>query len=79
MSYLDVSTLTAELTAINSAILALLQGGAKSYMLGDRQVTKLDLKELCDRRDKLVKQLNTLEGGTTSRRLMTFGTWRSNR
>lgn len=44
---MDPSTL---LTAIESAITALLSGGASSYSIGSRTVTKLDLKTLMEER-----------------------------
>jgi len=50
------------LDAANDAILALIQGGAKSYTLTiedtQRQVTKLDLDELRVMRDEARKEVN---------------------
>lgn len=44
---MDAATL---LTQIESAITALLTGGASSYSIGNRSVTKLDLGELFEQR-----------------------------
>ena len=41
------------LTAIESAITALLTGGASSYSIGNRSVTKLDLDKLFAERRQL--------------------------
>lgn len=45
------------LTQIEAAISALLTGGASSYSIGNRSVTKLDLGELFKQRDMLSRQL----------------------
>jgi len=45
------------LSQIESAIEALLTGGASSYSIGNRSVTKLDLKTLFEQRNILQMQL----------------------
>lgn len=79
MSYTTLATLQAQATAINNAITALVTGGAVSYMLGDRQVTKVNLTELRNALKDIEKQIFAIEGGSSARRLMTYGTWKSAR
>ena len=78
MSFTSLAVLQTELSAVNAAIINLLTGGAKAYMLGDRQVTKLDLPELRKHRTELEKQIFMLEN-PKKRRIMTYGTFKSSR
>jgi len=48
-----MATSASLLAQIESAIEALLTGGAQSYAIGQRQVTKLDLQKLFDERRML--------------------------
>lgn len=50
---MTVAEAQAELTAVNEAILAIVQGKAQSYSINGRQVTRLDLKELRELRKEL--------------------------
>lgn len=59
---LDPSTL---LTQIESAIDALLTGGASSYSIGNRSVTKLDLSELFEQRRMLQMEVARSNGMTS--------------
>jgi len=52
------------LAQIDTAIEALLTGGAESYTIGTRSVTKLDLDTLFKQRDSLQIQANR-EAGTS--------------
>lgn len=45
------------LAQVEAAISALLTGGASSYSIGNRSVTKLDLGELFKQRDMLSRQV----------------------
>jgi hypothetical protein len=47
-------TAAERLAQIDAAISALLTGGASSYSIGNRSVTKLDLKTLTDERKQLM-------------------------
>lgn len=58
---MDPSALLAQ---IESAIEALLTGGASSYSIGARTVTKLDLKALFEERRLLLAEVNRANGGT---------------
>lgn len=58
---MDPSALLAQ---IESAIEALLTGGASSYSIGARTVTKLDLKALFEERRLLLTEVNRANGGT---------------
>jgi membrane protein YqaA with SNARE-associated domain len=78
MSYTTLATLQTELTAVNSAIIALLTGGAVSYMLGDRQVTKIDLPKLQEHRKELERQINLMEN-PRNRLIRTYGVYKSSR
>jgi membrane protein YqaA with SNARE-associated domain len=78
MSYTSLATLQAELTAVNNAIIALLTGGAISYMLGDRQVTKIDLPKLQEHRKELERQINMMEN-PRNRLIRTYGVYKSSR
>jgi cobalamin biosynthesis protein CobD/CbiB len=51
------------LTAIEAAIEALLTGGASSYSIGSRSVTKLDLGELIATREKLRNEVSRETNG----------------
>ena len=53
------------LAQVEAAIEALLTGGASSYSIGSRSVTKLDLDSLFAQRDKLIRQVQreTSSGG----------------
>jgi hypothetical protein len=57
---MDPSSLLAQ---IESAIEALLTGGASSYSIGARTVTKLDLKSLFEERRLLLAEVNRANGG----------------
>lgn len=50
------------LALIDSAIEALLTGGAQSYAIGSRNVTKLDLAKLFEERRMLQLQVNRETG-----------------
>lgn len=50
------------LTQIDAAIEALLTGGASSYSIGSRQVTKLDLDTLFKQRETLLHQVQRESG-----------------
>ena len=56
---MDAATL---LAAIESAITALLTGGASSYSIGNRSVTKLDLKSLLEERRLLQMEVQRSSG-----------------
>ena len=58
---LDPSSL---LTQIESAITALLTGGASSYSIGNRSVTKLDLGRLFEERRMLQAEVERSAGGS---------------
>lgn len=51
------------LTQIDAAIEALLTGGASSYSIGSRSVTKLDLATLFEERRILQSEANRDSGG----------------
>jgi hypothetical protein len=51
------------LTQIDNAIEALLTGGASSYSIGNRSVTKLDLKSLFEERRMLQNEVARESGG----------------
>jgi hypothetical protein len=50
------------LTAVESAISALLTGGAESYSIGNRSVTKLDLATLMEQRRLLLIEVQRSSG-----------------
>jgi hypothetical protein len=50
------------LTAIETAITALLTGGASSYSIGNRSVTKLDLDSLFAERRALINEVARSSG-----------------
>lgn len=52
------------LAKIEAAIDALLTGGASSYSIGNRTVTKLDLKTLFEERRELQRQVSRENGGS---------------
>lgn len=54
------------LAQVEAAIEALLTGGASSYSIGSRSVTKLDLASLMDQRDKLLRQVQRETSGGVS-------------
>ena len=54
------------LAQVEAAIEALLNGGASSYSIGSRSVTKLDLAILMDQRDKLLRQVQRETSGGVS-------------
>lgn len=58
-----MATTQSLLTAIESAIEALVTGGASSYSIGNRSVTKLDLGELFAQRKDLQRQLDRENNG----------------
>lgn len=51
------------LTQIDTAIEALLTGGASSYSIGNRSVTKLDLGQLFEERRLLQQQVDRESAG----------------
>ena len=56
---MDAATL---LTQVESAISALLTGGASSYAIGSRSVTKLDLASLFEQRRQLQIEVSRSSG-----------------
>jgi hypothetical protein len=50
------------LTQVESAISALLTGGAESYSIGNRSVTKLDLDSLFKQRETLQREVQRSTG-----------------
>ncbi len=54
------------LAQIDAAIEALLTGGASSYSIGSRSVTKLDLSQLFEERRMLQKEVQRETSGTFS-------------
>lgn len=78
MGYTSSSTLKTELEAVNSAIIALVSGGAKAYMLGDRQVTKLDLPQLREHRKELERMIDVLDN-PKRRVIKTYGVYKKSR
>lgn len=58
---LDPTTL---LNKIEAAITALVEGGASSYSIGNRSVTKLDLDDLFAQRASLLNEINRNSGGS---------------
>lgn len=60
------------LSQIEAAITALVVGGASSYSIGGRSVTKLDLTELYDMRERVLAQIQR-ESGSGAFRLAKFG------
>jgi hypothetical protein len=60
-----MATAASLLALVDAAIEALLTGGASSYSIGSRTVTKLDLATLFDERRQLQQQVNreTSSGG----------------
>lgn len=65
----SASTLLAQ---IDSAIEALLTGGASSYSIGSRTVTALDLNTLFEQRNMLQLQVDRESGGGGIFRLAKF-------
>ena len=53
---MDPTTILAQ---VESAIEALLTGGAESYSIGNRSVTKLDLADLFEQRRQLLMEVST--------------------
>ena len=51
----------AALTKLRAAYLALVDGGVKSYMIDDRQLTRFDLPELKDEIENAEAELDMLE------------------
>jgi hypothetical protein len=60
-----MATAASLLALVDAAIEALLTGGASSYSIGSRTVTKLDLAALFEERRQLQQQVNreTSSGG----------------
>lgn len=58
-----MATASSLLAQIDAAIEALLTGGASSYSIGNRNVTKLDLGELFEQRNVLQTQVEREAGG----------------
>jgi len=67
-----MATSASLLAQVESAIEALLTGGAESYSIGSRSVTKLDLAELFRQRDLLVTAASR-ESGRSPFSLAKFG------
>jgi hypothetical protein len=67
-----MATATSLLAQVDAAIEALLNGGASSYSIGARSVTKLDLATLFEERRILQIQANR-EGGQSPFSLAKFG------
>lgn len=63
MLYIVSMDPSALLTQIEAAIEALLTGGASSYSIGARTVTKLDLKTLLEERRLLQSEVSRSAGG----------------
>lgn len=57
-----MSTTQQLLDEVNTALSALITGGASSYSIQGRTVTKLDLAALLDARDKLTRELERQSG-----------------
>lgn len=51
----------AALTKLRTAYLALVDGGVKSYMIDDRQLTRFDLPDLKDEIEDMERKLDALE------------------
>lgn len=58
-----MATAASLLSQIDAAIESLLTGGAESYSIGNRTVTKLDLGDLFEQRYKLQAQVERESGG----------------
>ena len=58
-----MATAASLLSQIDAAIESLLTGGAESYSIGNRTVTKLDLGELFEQRNILQTQVERESGG----------------
>lgn len=58
-----MATTQSLLTAVEAAIEALVTGGASSYSIGGRSVTKLNLAELFEQRRMLQSQLDRENNG----------------
>ena len=56
---MDAATL---LASVEAAITALLTGGASSYSIGNRSVTKLDLAQLLEERRLLLTEVQRSSG-----------------
>ena len=67
-----MATAASLLAQIDTAIEALLTGGASSYSIGSRTVTALDLKTLFDQRNLLQIQADRESGGGGMFRLAKF-------
>ena len=61
-----MATAASLLAQVDSAIEALVNGGAQSYSIGQRQVTKLDLSELFEMRNTLAIQAHREANGAFS-------------
>lgn len=59
----DMATAASLLIQIDAAIEALLTGGASSYSIGNRSVTKLDLADLFEQRRMLQVEASRESGG----------------
>jgi hypothetical protein len=58
-----MATAASLLSQIDAAIESLLTGGAESYSIGNRTVTKLDLGDLFEQRNILQTQVERESGG----------------
>lgn len=61
-----MATTASLLAQIEAAIEALLTGGASSYSIGSRSVTKLDLADLFEQRNLLLSQVSRETSGAFS-------------
>ena len=59
-----MATTADQLASVQAAISAIESGGASSYSIGNRSVTKTDLKVLYDREASLISRLDRESGGT---------------
>lgn len=60
-------TLAAQLEAVETAILNLMTGGAvKSYSIGDRNISRMNLSELTAWRDQLKAEISNSNGGAVN-------------
>lgn len=63
---LGMASTASLLAQVEAAIEALLTGGASSYSIGSRSVTKLDLGELMQQRKELLRQVQRETSGGVS-------------
>lgn len=58
----------AALTRLRAAYVALIDGGVKSYMVDDRQLTRFDLPELKKEIGELESEIDALENALANKR-----------